>query len=192
MAFQLTGTMIFVLCDADASMRQFNCRIKSTASHRLSPSDIYLNNIQHGSTPLACWYNFNAYPPPWMTLFVRCHSIQPLFWMCSWYCARYCSSHTYMYFVAPIECCSCAKLPVNITRSLICCCCRNSINSAKNALNDSPLTSGERNWKHANLSVALMKSSHAVVKLFASDDESSSDAMLCSNARGPRTGIIDS
>lgn len=191
MAFQLTGTTIFVSSDTGASMRQLSCFIKSTASHRLSPSDKYLNNIQHGSAPLTCWYIFNANTPPWMTLFVRCHSIHPLFSICSWYWPRYCSSHTYMYFVVPIECCSCAKLPVNITRSLILCCCKNSIRSAKNAVNGSPLTSGARSWKHANLLVALMNSSHAVVILLDCDDESTSAAMLCSYARGPSTGIID-
>lgn len=192
-AFQLIGTTIFASCphsgDSPPIVNLPDCFIKSIASHRLSPSEIYLNNIQHGSVPLICLYNFNAKPPPWMTLFVRSHSIHPLFCSCCWYCVRNCWSHKYMNFVWPIECCSCAKLPVSITRSLICWHCKNSIKSAKNVLNGSPFTSGERNWKHANLSFSLIKSSHADVISFNSVDLLY--AVLCWNARGPSTGITD-
>lgn len=194
-AFQLTGTRISTPCpssptrDANPAINRLDCFIKSTASYRLSPSEMYLNSTQLGSAPSICLNNFSANPPPWMTLFVRSHSSQPLFVSGTVCCARNCSSHKYTNFGAPIECCSCAKLPVNISRSLICWRCKNSIKSAKNAVNDGPFTSGDRNWKHANFSFSLRNSSHAVV--MSSDCCEPSDVVGCWNARGPRTGIIE-
>lgn len=85
-------------------------------------------------------------------------------------------------------CCSCENIPVNTMNWSTCCSVTNDFNSSKNAINRSPVTSGDRSWKHAKRFCSQINNSQAVVILF--DGDVTSESVLCSNARGPSTGII--
>lgn len=188
------------------SIKRFNCVTISVASFRLSPSAVYLKNMQHGmddgvdctesdsddAVELIRLYNFNANPPPWITFvpFSSLHRCQSLHRSnVAWFCSLNRSFAKYINFDVPIECCSCENMPVKMINCCTCCSVKNSNNSLKNAINRAPVTNGERNWKQAKRFSAQTNSSHAVVILFAGDF-ASFDMIWCSNARGPRIGII--
>lgn len=179
------------------SINRFNCVTISVASFRLSPSAVYLKNMQQGmddddDDEFIHLYNFSANPPPCITFapFSSLHFDQSLHRSnVDLYCSANCSFAKYINFDAPIECCSCENIPVRMINCFTCCSVKNSNKSLKNAVNRAPVTSGERNWKQAKRFSEQTNSSHAVVILFAGDF-ASFDMIWCSNARGPNIGII--
>lgn len=177
------------------SISRFNCVTISVASFRLSPSAVYLKNMQHGIDNADAFMhlnNRNAKPPPSMTLvpFASFHCSQSLHRSkVDLYCSAKRSLAIYRNFDASIVCCSCENIPV---RMIICCTCcsdKNLKSSLKNAINCAPLAGGERNWKHAKRFSEQTNSSHAV-DIWFDGEFASFDMIWCWNARGPNIGII--
>lgn len=176
-AFQLIGTIslkppLFEFDGSTLFSSTFKCWTISKASLLLSPSAVYLKNMQLGTVSPMCLYNFNPNPPPWMMPLLSFHFAHWLFPSCALFCSAYCLLAKYANFVDSIACCSCENIPVKMMNCCTCCSRRKVTKSSKNADNRFPATGGDRSWKHANRFVSSMNNSQAVVILLDGDEAS--------------------